>query len=967
MTTAGRPSLVEKLAHRGNMQPIAISAPLPLIEPGRAWMIVSGNLDVVAVMVGQDGRQSDLHRVHLWRASAGDVVVGFPPPQQDSPALILGFGSPDTSVAVLALEDLTATLCNPPDAQEMLDAVTRWSAACATACASETPPGRARRVQKGNPQDFAAGEVIEGSATARWLQVERGAVHVYGVGLAGHDPIQSILIDSDVWGVVQSPARVRACERPESAAQAVAAIQSFAAGVKGVVDRRIRRERDEDRRRLMAKSRETRQAVSRAMLDLASVFGPGTGIVRSDAMPEHATSAACRLVLAEAGIEFPVGSELPMSLRDPQKFCGPASGGFFRPVTLRGSWWRGAQGPMLGFLRWTSVPLALIRRGENFEAVDVLSGQRRRIDAMTADVIDPRAFEVFRALPDEPAGMRDFAAIAFAATRDDRSRVIWLLCAGAALAGATPILAALAGAAAPGVAWWQLSIAALIAGVGVAGLQWVRDRALIRLRAGASSAATAAAWERIVSMPASAAQRLAAGEIASRLLRVPVLIRHAVESMVLLLGAFTQGLVLLLLIAQQSLPTMLLLLLTCAAVLGVAAWTGIPRAGDSASSARAREAGLLVQMLDGLEHVRVAAAEDRFFAVWAAMFSDRLRRASAGRGRAVIHASLTAALPALLAGVTALGLWIGAPAPSPGVISGGVMIALVAAIMLARPLHDAALAMITWLSLPDDVQRLRRVLRHPPERHAADVPPGPIRGRVEATNITFRYEDDAPPILHQVSMRAEAGEFIAITGASGSGKSTLLRILLGFERPESGSVAYDSCDMQGLDLSLLRRQFGVVLQNGDVFAGSVLSNIVGMASVDARSAADAWRAARQAGLADDIERMPMGMHTLIDERGASLSSGQRQRLLIARALVHDPKILFLDEPTSALDAEAEAAFMRTLIDLRATRIVITHRTATLRAAERIYVIEGGEVTACGTFEELSAVGGPLERLTNHAD
>lgn len=966
MTTADRPPRSEKLPHSGELQPIPVTAPLALIEPGRAWMIASGTLDVVAVMVGQDGRQSDLHRIHLWRASAGDVVIGFPAPLQESPALILGFGAPGTSVVPITLEDLAEALSSPHDAQGMLDAVTRWSSACAAACASEAPPGRARRIQKHIAQDLAPGEVIEGNPSARWLRVERGSVHVYAVSAAAGDPSGMILIDADAWGVVHSAARVRCCERPESASLAAAAIQSFAAGVKGVVDRRIRRERDEDRRRLMAKSRETRQAVSRAMLDLASVFGPGSGIARSDATPEHATSAACRLVLAEAGVEFPIGSELPPALRDPQRFSGPAGGGFLRPVTLRGAWWRGARGPLLGFLRGTSVPLALIRRGENYEAVDVISGQRRRIDAMTAEVIDPRAFEVFRALPDEPAGIRDLASIALDAARDDQIRVIWLLCAGAALAGATPILAALAGTAAPGVPWWHVAIAALAAGVGTAGLQWVRDRALIRLRAGAASVTSAAAWERIVSMPSSAAQRLAAGEIASRTLRIPALVRRAAEATMLVLGASVQALVLLLLIGLQTLPAVPLLLLVGVILLGLAAWTGVPRAGDSAASARAREAGLLVQVLDGLEYVRVAAAEDRFFAVWAAMFSDRLRRASAGRGRAVVHASLTAALPAFLAAVTAGGLWLAEPSAASVLMPGSATIALVAAIMLARPIHDAAQGIIMWLALPDDVRRLRRVLRHPPERHAADVPPGPIRGRVEATNITFRYEDDAPPILHQVSIRAEAGEFIAITGASGSGKSTLLRILLGFERPESGSVAYDSCDIQGLDLSLLRRQFGVVLQNGDVFAGSILSNIVGVAGVDSRSMADAWRAARLAGIAEEIERLPMGMHTLIDERGASLSSGQRQRLLIARALVHDPKVLFLDEPTSALDASAEAQFLQRLLELRATRIVITHRTSTIRAAERVYVLEGGKVAAGGTFDELSRPGGPLERLAQEA-
>src|SRR5262249_34471238 len=160
-------------------------------------------------------------------------------------------------------------------------------------------------------------------------------------------------------------------------------------------------------------------------------------------------------------------------------------------------------------------------------------------------------------------------------------------------------------------------------------------------------------------------------------------------------------------------------------------------------------------------------------------------------------------------------------------------------------------------------------------------------------------EEDGPPILSDVDLHADPGEFVAIVGASGSGKSTLLRILLGFEEPEAGSVAFDGFDAAGLDPHALRRQMGVVLQNGQLLPGDIFSNIVG--SAVSLTQQDAWEAARLAGLDKDIEQMPMGMHTMVAEGAGSFSGGQRQRLMIARALVTRPRIVFFDEATSALD------------------------------------------------------------------
>jgi ABC-type bacteriocin/lantibiotic exporter with double-glycine peptidase domain len=217
-------------------------------------------------------------------------------------------------------------------------------------------------------------------------------------------------------------------------------------------------------------------------------------------------------------------------------------------------------------------------------------------------------------------------------------------------------------------------------------------------------------------------------------------------------------------------------------------------------------------------------------------------------------------------------------------------------------------------------------------------------------------------VLDSVNFQVRPGEFVAVVGPSGSGKSTLLRLLLGFETPTEGTVSYDGRDLVMLDVQEVRRQIGVVLQDARLRPGDIYSNIVGLSTQLTRD--DAWYAAELAGLADDIEQMPMGIHTIVSEGGSGLSSGQRQRLIIARALAGRPKILLLDEATSALDNRTQAHVSQSIhAQLRGTtRVAIAHRLSTVIDADRIYVLSGGMIVQSGRYAQLIAEPGPFQDL-----
>ncbi len=360
-----------------------------------------------------------------------------------------------------------------------------------------------------------------------------------------------------------------------------------------------------------------------------------------------------------------------------------------------------------------------------------------------------------------------------------------------------------------------------------------------------------------------------------------------------------------------------------------------------------------MQAINAVSKLRVAGARDRAFAQWAAEYSEKQTL-----NRQIRHIRdnvrvVNILMPPL---ATAAGFiyLLSSPIPLSSFLACNAALGLFLAALTSA--SDTASGLVVVANL---WKRFGVILQATPEVNTRKAHPGRLRGEIALENVTFRYRDDGPLILNSVSVHAKPGECIAITGPSGGGKSTLLNLLLRFEIPHSGGIYLDGRELSNLDIIEVRRQIGVVTQDGRVMAGSVFDNICTGAT---HTMDEAWSAARDAGLAEDIENMPMGMHTIVSEGGSNLSGGQRQRLLIARALVLRPSILIFDEATSALDNRTQKVVTESLKRLKATRILVAHRLSTIREADRIYVIEKGRVVQEGSYQQLSATGGLFAQL-----
>ena len=264
-----------------------------------------------------------------------------------------------------------------------------------------------------------------------------------------------------------------------------------------------------------------------------------------------------------------------------------------------------------------------------------------------------------------------------------------------------------------------------------------------------------------------------------------------------------------------------------------------------------------------------------------------------------------------------------------------------------------------FFTIQPHIENLKPLLEEEPEVTDEKVDAEILSGALEVSHLTFAYAENKPNVLNNISFKVSAGENLAIVGKSGCGKSTLVRLLLGFEKPKSGAIFFDGQNLAEMNLASVRSQMGVVLQNGQLMTGDIFTNIVGTKNLMQE---DAWRAAEEASIADDIRAMPMEMQTVISEGSSNISGGQRQRILIARALAAKPAILIFDEATSALDNRAQAVVTESIKKLNVTRIVIAHRLSTIRDCDKIIVMDKGKIAESGTFGELVERGGLFAKL-----
>lgn len=354
--------------------------------------------------------------------------------------------------------------------------------------------------------------------------------------------------------------------------------------------------------------------------------------------------------------------------------------------------------------------------------------------------------------------------------------------------------------------------------------------------------------------------------------------------------------------------------------------------------------GLIFSLFSGIQKIKIAGAERRAFVKWADMYKE----SATLQYNPPLLIKLNPVISTVITSIGTIIIFYFAAISQVSVAD--YMTFNVTYGMVSGAMGTLITVALTFANIKPIMEMIEPILKAKPEVDNCKKVVTKMSGKIELNNISFKYEKNTPLIIDNLSIKVDPGQYIAVVGKTGSGKSTLVRLMLGFEKPQKGYVYYDDKDLNSLDLKSVRQNIGVVMQNGKLFTGDIYSNIV--ISAPWLSIEEAWEAAEIAGIADDIRKMPMGMFTMIAEGYGGISGGQKQRLMIARAIASKPKILILDEATSALDNITQKKVSDSLSKLKSTRIVIAHRLSTIKQCDRIIVIDKGKIVEDGTYDQL---------------
>ncbi|MEL7220553.1 MAG: NHLP bacteriocin export ABC transporter permease/ATPase subunit, partial [Bacteroidota bacterium] len=682
--------------------------------------------------------------------------------------------------------------------------------------------------------------------------------------------------------------------------------------------------------------------------------------------------AACQLVGKAAGFTFIE----PAYIRDYEHnltgqltAISQSSNVRTRKVILRGKWWEEENGHLLAFTREDKEPVALIQTASGeYHMKNAASRTSVKVTEEIAHSLDPVAYMFLYAFSEKMSSIKKIGRFAIKGLQVDASFIIMAALAGSLIGLLTPILSGILFddviPQADRSFLWEVFAIMLVIAVVKTLLELVKGILLLRVETKSNISVQAGLMDHLLRLPVTFFRRFSAGDLTSRALGINA-IRQMLSNTVLtavLSGTFSIVNLFLLFYYDASLAWvgvgLAVLAVFIISLLGFAKLRYDRQLADYEGSIQ----GSLFEFLSGINKIRITGAEKRIFSLWANDFSA-YKGLSFKSGNYQNFVEVFKASYPLMTNIfffSFIFMALQSAEGAAGLISVGVFMAFLSAFnQFLGDCLSMSMALISSLNIVPLYERVRPILEEEPESTGDSSDPGELAGEIEFNAVNFRYDPEQPLVLKDVSFKIKAGEMVAFVGPSGSGKSTVMRLLLGFDEPEAGSIYYDGQAYDSLNKELVRRQLGVVLQNGSLMPGSIYKNIVGSSELTLE---DAEAAARMAGLEEDIAQMPMGMHTVISEGGSTFSGGQRQRLMIARAIVHKPRIMYMDEATSALDNRTQSIVSESLDRLQATRIVIAHRLSTIVNADRIFVMDQGVIVESGTYQELLEKEGLFSNL-----
>ena len=926
--------------------------PILLNDRDEVLRVITGHVDIFAM-------ETSGTRHHLFRVEAGEIVLDLHTACEQSPGRlhIVAIGGPEAELVAVSRTEI-----------ECSDELCRWITCLSELTVMSAASDNGPELIGGEAIELQAGELCRGpKRSVAWAQIEAGSASPFDLDL-DLEPASPPVPLTARFGL---EAREYGCKIAISANAPEApllwsAIDQYHVAIVANVERTIGRGLLLERQRLSRRAEMTHAQTRHTLEELSDVISKQTERTKID--PDTVADpllANCKIIM-----EF-LGATITHSRRS-----DPASNTFndvleiarasqfrIRRVQLREDWRTSDAGPLLAWHGSDRTPVALIRDRGRYAMVNPANGTSQAVAASTANEFAPEAISFYCALPAHPLRYRDLLFFAAGGLASSIFRIALAVVAIGLLSLVAPLtINLLVSSVIPRTEIDQLVVCAAalaVTAVAMGCLQGMQGLVTLRLEGLLDYKLQAALIDRLLRLPASFFRNYTTGDLVSRSLSIESA-RQIFTGRVLqgfsaaLFGLFSVGLAFYYDL-KLGLVALLLIIVRATAIL----ITGAVRIYYESKhfNLQGKISGFVLQLIAGVSKLRVANAADRALARWAGQFAVQKRYFIASQRVANVLVAFEMTFPTI---ATLIIFALAAHTGSQLMTNLGVFLGFLAAFGQSMAAFGSLASSVSesLVAIPQ-LMRLRPIISAAAEIAEDRRTPGELSGEIELSGVTFRYVDGGPKVLDDVTLRIARGEYVAIVGPSGSGKSSLLRLLLGFERPEAGTIFYDGKALNTLDISTVRRQLGVVLQDTKLATGTLYENICGGVELTLEQAQEA---SRLAALDVDIAQMPMGMHTLVAEGISTLSGGQRQRVLIARALARRPRLLFFDEATSALDNQTQAVVAKTLERLDVTRIVIAHRLSTIRDADRIVMMVDGRIVQSGSYKELMQAGGPFSEF-----
>lgn len=682
------------------------------------------------------------------------------------------------------------------------------------------------------------------------------------------------------------------------------------------------------------------------------------------------TFEACRIVGEKLGIKL----KEPLAETEENRFYSyiymitKASKIRIRKVTLTDKWWQKDSGPLLGFLKNGDSPVALIPSSlRSYNIIDPGTDKKIQVTQETSSSLHNSAYVFYKPLLEKKLTFFDIIKFAFPEYKNEILRFIPLGIFIGILGMFFPV--------ATGVFFDKiipqakynmpeaLSLALLVSAFSVAIFQILQSIVLIRMDGKMKEPVQSAIWDRILSLPCSFFRQFSSGDLASRSLGIDFISSQLFTGMIFpsILGAIYALFNFILLFRYDTELAVIASGSSFILVLAISFLSYLQISNQrKLAKLQGKISGFIYQVIAGVPKIKVSGSEIMAFSKWAEKFSLQNNYSFKIGNLNNILSVFNSMMPLIMSAIIFTNISSRGSLTGNTVLTSGSFLAFNAAFTsFTGAIMQLGSSIASLMNVVPTLERLKPVFETMPEVNENKIIPGELTGEIDVKHVSFRYNKDGNFAVKDISFHIEPGEFVAFVGHSGSGKSTIFRLLLGFEEPEIGSIYYNGKNISDLDLEFLRRQIGVVIQSSKLMTGEIYYNIIGssLLTID-----DAWEASRMAGIEEDIKAMPMGMYTFISEGAGTFSGGQKQRLLIARALVKKPRIILFDEATSALDNKSQGIITESLNKSKATRIVIAHRLSTVIKADRIYVISGGQIVQEGNYEKLMKEEGPFKDM-----